>query len=156
MAHTALNLFATHEPALVFATGVPLGLNARQQAAWWLEGGGQEMITEVLRAFGVAAIACGNTGAQMGGWFRKEVRTPADFTGLKMRVGGLSGKVLEKLGGTPLATASGADQIWPSRTGRSIPRNGQGPMTMSGSACRRLRRPIIFPAGSRARTRCIS
>jgi TRAP-type mannitol/chloroaromatic compound transport system substrate-binding protein len=107
MAHTALNLFATHEPALVFATGVPLGLNARQQSAWWLEGGGQEMITEVLRAFGVAAIACGNTGAQMGGWFRKEVRTPADFTGLKMRVGGLSGKVLEKLGGTPVATAAG-------------------------------------------------
>ena len=106
MAHTALNLFSTHEPALVFATGVPFGLNARQQAAWWLEGGGQDMISEVLRSFGVAAIACGNTGAQMGGWFRKEVKTPADFNGLKMRVGGLSGKVLEKLGGTPVTTAS--------------------------------------------------
>jgi TRAP-type mannitol/chloroaromatic compound transport system substrate-binding protein len=107
MAHTALNLFSTREPALVFATGVPFGLNARQQASWWLEGGGQDMISQVLRSFGVAAIACGNTGVQMGGWFRKEVKTPADFTGLKMRVGGLSGKVLEKLGGTPVATASG-------------------------------------------------
>ena len=106
MAHTALNLFATREPSLVFATGVPLGLNARQQSAWWLEGGGQEMIADVLRAFGVVAVACGNTGAQMGGWFRKEVRTPADFSGLKMRVGGLSGRVLEKLGGTPIATAA--------------------------------------------------
>src|SRR5260370_24730775 len=66
MAHTALNLFATHEPALAFATGVPFGLDARQQAAWWTEGGGQDQIGEVLRAFGVAAIACGNSGAQMG------------------------------------------------------------------------------------------
>jgi len=105
MAHTALTLFAPREPALAFATGVPFGLNARQQEAWWLEGGGQDLITEVLRPFGVAVIACGNTGAQMGGWFRKEVKTPADFAGLKMRVGGLSGKVLEKLGGVPVATA---------------------------------------------------
>jgi TRAP-type mannitol/chloroaromatic compound transport system substrate-binding protein len=107
MAHTALNLFATREPALAFATGVPFGLNARQQAAWWIEGGGQDLIAEVLKPFGVVALACGNTGAQMGGWFRKEVKTPADFAGLRMRVGGLSGKVLEKLGGTPVATASG-------------------------------------------------
>jgi TRAP-type mannitol/chloroaromatic compound transport system substrate-binding protein len=107
MAHTALNLFATHEPALAFATGVPFGLDARQQAAWWLEGGGQDLIAEVLRSFGIAALACGNTGAQMGGWFRKEVKTPADFAGLKMRVGGLAGKVLEKLGGTPVATPGG-------------------------------------------------
>jgi TRAP-type mannitol/chloroaromatic compound transport system substrate-binding protein len=105
MAHTALNLFATHEPALAFATGVPFGLDSRQQMAWWTEGGGQDLIGEALRPFGVAALACGNTGAQMGGWFRKEVKTPADFASLKMRAGGLSGKVLEKLGGTPIATA---------------------------------------------------
>ncbi|SDR49275.1 TRAP-type mannitol/chloroaromatic compound transport system, substrate-binding protein [Rhizobiales bacterium GAS113] len=104
MAHTALNLFATHEPALAFATGVPFGLDARQQAAWWTEGGGQDQIGEVLRAFGVAAIACGNTGAQMGGWFRKEVKTPADFNGLKIRMGGLSGRVIEKLGAVPIVT----------------------------------------------------
>jgi TRAP-type mannitol/chloroaromatic compound transport system substrate-binding protein len=107
IAHTALNLFATHEPALAFATGVPFGLNARQQAAWWTEGGGQELIAEALKPFGAVALACGNTGAQMGGWFRKEVKTPADFNELKMRIGGLSGRVLEKLGGTPVATAAG-------------------------------------------------
>jgi TRAP-type mannitol/chloroaromatic compound transport system substrate-binding protein len=104
IAHTQLNLFATNEPALAFATGVPFGLNARQQAAWWTEGGGQDLIFEVLRPFSVVALACGNTGAQMGGWFRKEVKTPADFNELKMRIGGLSGRVLEKLGGTAVAT----------------------------------------------------
>ncbi|MFI5011337.1 MAG: TRAP transporter substrate-binding protein [Hyphomicrobiales bacterium] len=107
MAHTALSLFATRQPALAFATGVPFGLDARQQAAWWAEGGGQDLMGEVLRPFGVAALACGNTGAQMGGWFRKDVKTPADFNSLKMRIGGLSGKVLEKLGGTAVATAAG-------------------------------------------------
>ncbi|MBV9138215.1 MAG: TRAP transporter substrate-binding protein [Hyphomicrobiales bacterium] len=111
-AHTALNLFSTHEPALAFATGVPFGLNARQQASWWTEGGGRELIDEVLKPFGAVALACGNTGAQMGGWFRKEVKTPADFNELKMRIGGLSGRILEKLGGVPVATP--AAEIKPS------------------------------------------
>jgi len=107
MAHTALNLFSTHEPALAFATGVPFGLDARQQAAWWTEGGGQDQVAEVLRPFGVVAIGCGNSGTQMGGWFRKDVKTPADFNGLKIRMGGLAGRVVEKLGAVPLATAAG-------------------------------------------------
>jgi TRAP-type mannitol/chloroaromatic compound transport system substrate-binding protein len=107
MAHVALNLFATREPALAFATGVPFGLDARQQTAWWTEGGGQDLVGETLHTFGVVPLACGNTGAQMGGWFRREVKTPADFNGLKMRVGGLSGKVVEKLGGVAAATPAG-------------------------------------------------
>jgi TRAP-type mannitol/chloroaromatic compound transport system substrate-binding protein len=107
IAHVALNLFATREPAFAFATGVPFGLDARQQTAWWTEGGGQDLIGETLHGFGVVPLACGNTGAQMGGWFRKEVRTPADFNGLKMRVGGLSGKVVEKLGGVASAIPAG-------------------------------------------------
>ena len=156
MAHTALNLFATHEPALAFATGVPFGLNARQQAAWWTEGGGQELIAEVLRPFGVVALSCGNTGAQMGGWFRKEVKTPADFNGLKMRIGGLSGRVLEKLGGIAGGDAGRRDQIGARERRARCRAMGRARMTTSASAFRRSRPLIIFPAGSKARTRFTS
>jgi TRAP-type mannitol/chloroaromatic compound transport system substrate-binding protein len=106
MAHVTLNLFDTKEPALAFAGGVPFGLDARQQQAWWFEGGGQDLVNEVLGKFGAVGLACGNGGAQMGGWFRKEVKLPADFNGLKMRVGGLAGRIVEKLGGTPVALPS--------------------------------------------------
>ena len=79
-------------------------MNARQHAAWLQEGGGGALIDEFLAERKVVALPAGNTGGQMAGWFRKEIRTPADFNGLKLRIGGFAGKVFQTLGAEPVAT----------------------------------------------------
>jgi len=73
-------------------------INSRAQKAWMYVGGGIELLNEFYANYGVMAIPVGNTGAQMAGWYRKEMKTVADFNGLKMRVGDLAGKVLSKIG----------------------------------------------------------
>ncbi|VWX61955.1 conserved exported hypothetical protein [Burkholderiales bacterium 8X] len=99
--HTAGFYYVGKEPALVFDTGVPFGMTPRQHTAWMMHGGGMALMREVYAKFDVVQIPCGNTGAQMGGWFRKEIKKPEDFQGLRMRVPGLVGKVYAKLGVTP-------------------------------------------------------
>ncbi|MCC6785048.1 MAG: TRAP transporter substrate-binding protein [Planctomycetes bacterium] len=94
-------------PALAFDTCVPFGLSARQQNAWLAEGGGRELLAEVYAEFGILAFSCGNTGAQMGGWFRSPVESPADLNGLKMRIPGLGGRVMNALGVTVQVLAGG-------------------------------------------------
>jgi TRAP-type mannitol/chloroaromatic compound transport system substrate-binding protein len=108
MAHTASYYYVGKDPTFAFGTAVPFGLNSRMQNAWHLFGGGMELMNEFYKKHGVYGIACGNTGCQMGGWFRKEVHQPADLKGLKVRVGGYAARVLEKLGVAPQQTA-GAD-----------------------------------------------
>ena len=85
-------------PALAFDTCLPFGLTARQQAAWLEEGGGLELMREVYADFGVRNFPGGNTGSQMGGWFRRQLGSAADLRGLKMRIPGLGGKVMDALG----------------------------------------------------------
>ena len=86
--------------ALAFDAGVPFGMTARQQDAWLNEGGGLDVVRGVFADFGIITFPGGNTGAQMGGWFRKEVNTPADLRGLKMRIPGLGGDVMDRMGVT--------------------------------------------------------
>jgi len=86
------------DPALAFDTCVPFGLNARQQTAWLEEGGGLELMREVYADFGIVNFPGGNTGAQMGGWFKTTVDSLADLDGLNMRIPGLGGKVMDQLG----------------------------------------------------------
>ncbi|MFT5291588.1 MAG: TRAP-type mannitol/chloroaromatic compound transport system substrate-binding protein [Planctomycetota bacterium] len=86
------------DPALAFDTCVPFGLTARQQAAWLEEAGGLELMREVYADFGVINFPGGNTGAQMGGWFRREINSAADLRGLRIRIPGLGGKVMDALG----------------------------------------------------------
>lgn len=107
IAHTASYYYVGKDPSFVFATAVPFGLNSRMQNAWQLFGGGMELMNDFYRPYGVYAIACGNTGCQMGGWFRREINDPADFKGLKFRIGGYAGLVLEKLGCVPQQIAGG-------------------------------------------------
>ncbi|WP_026637949.1 TRAP transporter substrate-binding protein [Bordetella petrii] len=109
--HTAGFYYVGKEPALVFDTGVPFGLTPRQHNAWLLYGGGAQLIDELYAGFNALAIPCGNTGAQMGGWFRKEINTPADFKGLRIRTPGLLSMVYQKLGAIPQQVA-GSD-IYP-------------------------------------------
>ncbi len=94
-------------PALAFDACVPFGLSARQQTAWLLEGGGLELMRELFADFNVVNFPAGNTGAQMGGWFKREVGSVADLKGLKMRIPGLGGEVMSRLGVTVQVLAGG-------------------------------------------------
>jgi TRAP-type mannitol/chloroaromatic compound transport system substrate-binding protein len=96
--HTASYYYIGKNPALAFATTVPFGLNAQQQNAWLYHGGGLEAIQKIYSDFQVINFPAGNTGTQMGGWFKKEINTVADLNGLKMRIPGLGGKVMSNLG----------------------------------------------------------
>jgi TRAP-type mannitol/chloroaromatic compound transport system substrate-binding protein len=106
-AHTPLYFYFGKDPALAFATGVPFGLNARQQHSWWHFGDGSEIINGVLKNFNAISFACGNSGTQMGGFFRKELKDVSDLSGLKFRIGGLGGQVLARLGVVPQQIAGG-------------------------------------------------
>ena len=107
MCHTAPYYYVGKDPTFAFATSVPFGLNSRQQNAWFYHGGGMDLMNEFFKGFNIHSMPGGNTGTQMGGWFRKEIKTPADFHGLKMRIGGLAGKVIAKLGAVPQQIAGG-------------------------------------------------
>jgi TRAP-type mannitol/chloroaromatic compound transport system substrate-binding protein len=105
--HTAPYYYWGKDAAFALDTAVPFGLNARQMIAWQLFGGGLDLFREFYKGYNVYNIPCGNTGAQMGGWYRKEIKTVADLKGLKMRIGGFAGKTLEKLGVVPQQLAAG-------------------------------------------------
>ncbi|MBD1852133.1 ABC transporter substrate-binding protein [Leptolyngbya sp. FACHB-711] len=96
--HTLSYYYTQKNPALAFASTMPFGLTAYQQNAWMYEGGGLEALNQVYAAFGLIGFPAGNTGVQMGGWFNRQVNTVADLKGLKMRIPGLGGQVLAKLG----------------------------------------------------------
>jgi TRAP-type mannitol/chloroaromatic compound transport system substrate-binding protein len=107
MCHTASYYYVGKDPTYAFATAVPFGLNSRMQNAWMFFGGGMDLMNDFYKRANIYAIPCGNTGCQMGGWFRKEIREPADFNGLKFRIGGYAGRVLQKLGCVPQQIAGG-------------------------------------------------
>ena len=96
--HTPSYYYKGKNSALVFATSVPFGFTAQQQNAWLYHGGGLAAIQKVYAQFNIINFPAGNTGAQMGGWFRREINTLADLNGLKMRIPGLGGDVMNKLG----------------------------------------------------------
>lgn len=99
--HTASYYYTGKSPVTAFGTALPFGLTARQQNAWLYEAGGLAMLQEVYaEKFNTIQFPAGNTGVQMGGWFNKEINSVADLTGLKMRIPGLGGQVMTKLGVT--------------------------------------------------------
>ncbi len=105
--HTASYYYWGKDPTFAFATAVPFGLNSRMQNAWMYHGGGIDLMNEFFTTHGLYALPAGNTGAQMGGWFRNEIKSVADLDGLKMRIGGFGGKVIAKLGVVPQQLAGG-------------------------------------------------
>src|ERR1700716_3383311 len=98
MGHTASYYYFGKDPTFGFGTSVAFGPNARINQGWYTLGGGKEVLNEFYKKYNVISILAGNTGCQMGGWFRKEINTVADLQGLKFRIGGLGGAVLAKLG----------------------------------------------------------
>ncbi len=107
MSHTVSYYYVGKDPTFAVFAAVPFGLNARQQNSWLYQGGGNELANEFFKKYGVIGFPCGNTGVQMGGWFRKEIKTVADMSGLKMRIGGIAGQVLQKVGVVPQQIAGG-------------------------------------------------
>jgi len=105
--HTAPYYYWGKDPAFALDTAIPFGLNARQMNAWMIFGGANELFADFYKNYNIIRFQCGNTGAQMGGWFRKEIKTVADLKGLKMRIGGFAGKVMEKMGVVPQQLAGG-------------------------------------------------
>jgi TRAP-type mannitol/chloroaromatic compound transport system substrate-binding protein len=105
--HTAPYYYWGKDAAFALDTAIPFSLNARQTNAWQIFGGGLELFREFYKGYNIYNMPSGNTGAQMGGWFRKEIKTVADLKGLKFRIGGFAGKVMEKLGAVPQQLAGG-------------------------------------------------
>ncbi len=99
--HTVSYYFWGKDPTYALGAAVPFALNARGMNAWHYHGGGIDLFNEFLGTQGLIGFPGGNTGVQMGGWFRKEINTVADLNGLKMRIGGFAGKVMERLGLVP-------------------------------------------------------
>ncbi len=112
MAHTASYYFFGKDPTYAFDCAVPFGMNNRQIDAWYRHGNGGKLMREFFAKSNVINFACGNTGTQMGGWFRKEIKTVEDMKGLKMRIGGFAGQVISKLGAVPQQIPGG--DIYPS------------------------------------------
>jgi TRAP-type mannitol/chloroaromatic compound transport system substrate-binding protein len=107
MCHTASYYYVGKDPTFAFGTAIPFGLNSRQTNAWMHHGGGIDLMNEFYATYKMIAFPGGNTGCQMGGWFRKEVKTLADLQGVKMRIGGWGGQVMAKLGAVPQQIAGG-------------------------------------------------
>ena len=100
-AHTASYYFVGKNKAFGFETTLPFGMNQRQQNAWMYYGGGMQLVRDFMRDYNIVNFPGGNTGVQMGGWFKKEVRGVADLKGLKMRIPGIGGEVMARLGAVP-------------------------------------------------------
>lgn len=101
MGHTASYYYVGKNPAFALDCTLPFGMNSRMQSAWMYHGGGLALMRDFFKEFGIVNLPAGNTGAQMGGWFRKEVKSLADFKGLKMRIPGFGGRLFAALGAIP-------------------------------------------------------
>lgn len=117
MGHSAAYYWKGKAPASQFFSSIPFGLTAQQMNAWLFYGGGLELWEEVYQPFGILPLPGGNTGMQMGGWFNKLIVSPDDFKGLKMRLPGIGGEVLKKLGAVPVDALAGRELYGALQTG---------------------------------------
>jgi TRAP-type mannitol/chloroaromatic compound transport system substrate-binding protein len=107
MGHTASYYYFGKDPTFGFGTSVAFGPNARINQGWYTLGGGKEVLNEFYKSYNIISFLAGNTTCQMGGWFRKEINSVDDLNGLKFRIGGFPGRVLQKLGAVPQQIAAG-------------------------------------------------
>ena len=107
MAHTASYYYWGKDPTFAIPTCIPFGLNCRMQNAWMYDGGGIDLINKFYADYNIYGLPGGNTGAQMGGWFRREINSADDWKGLKIRIGGFGGAIMSRLGAVPQQIAGG-------------------------------------------------
>jgi TRAP-type mannitol/chloroaromatic compound transport system substrate-binding protein len=110
--HTGAYYYVGKDPTFAVCCAIPFGPNARQQNAWFFNAGGNDLVNDFLKKYNAYGLPGGNTGTQMGGWFRKEINSIDDLKGLKFRIGGWAGKTFQKLGAVPSQIAGG--DIYPS------------------------------------------
>ncbi len=116
MGHSGAYYWKGKAEAVQFFSAVPFGMNAQEMNGWLYHGGGLELWRELYAKFNLLPFPAGNTGVQLAGWFRKEIQSVADLQGLKMRIPGLGGEVLARLGGTPV-NIPGAELFTAMQTG---------------------------------------
>jgi TRAP-type mannitol/chloroaromatic compound transport system substrate-binding protein len=104
---TATYFYFGKDPTFALFCAIPFGLNARQQNAWFYDGDGMKLMNEFVKKYNLYGLVAANTGCQMGGWFRKEIKEVTDFNGLKFRIGGFAGMTIQRLGGVPQQIAAG-------------------------------------------------
>lgn len=109
-AHTAPYYFYPKDPTFAIDCAIPFGMSSRMLASWYYEGNGKKLTRDFYDTYNIVNFAAGQTGAQMGGWYRREIKSLEDIKGLKMRIGGFGGKILQGIGGIP--TQSGAAEIY--------------------------------------------
>ncbi len=149
MSHTCSYYYVGKDPAFAFGTAVPFGLNARQINAWIYHGGADKLLNDFYARHNIHHIAGGNTGVQMGGWFRREVKTLEDLKGLKMRIAGLAGQVLGQAR-RGAAGDSGGD-IYPAlERGTIDAAEWVGPYDDEKHGFNKVAPSIIIPASGRA------
>ena len=140
--HTAPYYFFGKDPTFAFGCAIPFGMNERQQNAWMYHGGGTQLYNDFLKDYNIVSFPAGNTGAQMGGWFRKEIKTVADLKGLKMRIGGTGRPAARRSSASCRSRSRAATSIRRSRRARSTRRNGWVRTTTRSSAS--TRSPSIY------------
>ena len=148
--HTAPYYMFAKDPTFAFGCAVPFGLNGRMQNAWWLEGGGEGLMNAFYAKYNIYGLLAGNTMAQMGGWFRKEINTIDDLKGVKMRIAGFAAAVISKLGVVTAADCRAATSIRRWKRARSTPPNGSARTTTRSSVCTRWPSSTTTPAGGKA------
>ncbi len=107
MGHTPSYYYFGKDATFAFDCAVPFGLTSRQQTAWMEQAGGRELMREFFKGYGIINFFGGNTGTQMGGWYRKEIKTLADMKGMKIRIAGFAGRVMERMGAVPQQIPAG-------------------------------------------------
>jgi len=148
--HSAGYYYVGKNLALAFDCAVPFGLTARQQNAWMYAGGGIEAMRALYAKYNVVQFPGGNTGTQMGGWFRKEIKSLADLKGLKMRIPGIGGQIMARLGVVP-QTLPGSDVYPALERGAIDAAEWVGPYDDEKLGFHRIAGTITTPAGGKAR-----
>ena len=105
--HTAAYYFFGKDPTFAIGSAIPFGLNSRQMTAWMFGGNGQKLMREFYHGYNIINFPMGNTGAQMGGWYRKEIKSVKDLKGLKMRTAGVAGMIMQRLGAVTQSIPAG-------------------------------------------------
>ena len=149
MAHTCSYYYVGKDPTFAIGTAIPFGLNARLMNAWLYEGGGNDLLNAFYAKHNLYGMPGGNTGVQMGGWWRNEINILADMQGVKMRIAGLAGRVVEKLGVVPQQIPGG--DIYPAlERGTIDAAEWVGPYDDLSSASTRSRRTTTTRASGKA------
>ena len=146
MGHSGAYYWKGKNPATQFFTAVPFGLNAQEMSSWLHNGGGQELWDELYGSFNLKPFAGGSTGVQMAGWFNRKIDSLEDLKGLKMRIPGLGGEVLKRLGGSPV-NVPGGELFTALQTGAIDATEWVGPYNDMAFGLYKAARYYYYPAG---------